>query len=185
MKYTEEIIRKHFSHSFMGYDMEEVDFFLDELIDRFEALEAERKELLSAMEYLLERVEEYGSPKEQDKRRLAAAENTFRRLNATPAQSVASGPVRVTKARRNERKPAEKQIIQSETEPQKAMRPELEEKDTFEDSANEFVEKESETVLSAPDTAEFVPSLMDEMESVLMKQNETEQSEERKGGMLP
>lgn len=172
MKYAEEIVRKHFSHSFMGYDMEEVDFFLDEVIDRFDAMEAERRELLSAMEYLLERVEELGSPEEQDRRRLAAAENTFRRLNATPAQSVSAGPVRVATVKKEERRSASAEPVQKK-------------RTVSEPKEDEPVAIELETGESAPDTAQFVPTLMDEMESILKKPADTEPTGGRKGGMLP
>lgn len=53
----DEIIQKEFSRSFFGYDMQEVDSFLDEVIDQFEKLEGERKEMISAMEYLLNKLE--------------------------------------------------------------------------------------------------------------------------------
>lgn len=54
---TEDIINKVFARSFMGYDIEQVDFFLDEVIERFEQYESEKKEMLIAMEYLLNKLE--------------------------------------------------------------------------------------------------------------------------------
>ncbi|MEA4938200.1 MAG: DivIVA domain-containing protein [Christensenella sp.] len=53
----EDIVNKVFARSFLGYDMEQVDLFLDEIIERFEQYEAEKKEMLLAMEYLLNKLE--------------------------------------------------------------------------------------------------------------------------------
>jgi cell division septum initiation protein DivIVA len=41
----------------MGYDIEQVDFFLDEIIETLERYEAEKREMLAAMEYLMKQVE--------------------------------------------------------------------------------------------------------------------------------
>ena len=54
---TDEIINKVFTRSFMGYDIEQVDLFLDEVIEAMERYEAEKREMLSAMEYLLKKLE--------------------------------------------------------------------------------------------------------------------------------
>ena len=53
----EDIIQKEFSRSFFGYDMQEVDTFLDGVIDQMERMEGERKEMIAAMEYLLGKLE--------------------------------------------------------------------------------------------------------------------------------
>lgn len=53
----EDIVNKAFTRSFLGYDIEQVDLFLDEVIERFEQYEAEKKEMLLAMEYLLNKLE--------------------------------------------------------------------------------------------------------------------------------
>lgn len=53
----EDIVNKVFARSFLGYDMEQVDLFLDEIIERFEQYEADKKEMLLAMEYLLNKLE--------------------------------------------------------------------------------------------------------------------------------
>jgi len=50
---TDEIVNKVFTRSFMGYDIEQVDLFLDEVIEAMERYEAEKREMLSAMEYLM------------------------------------------------------------------------------------------------------------------------------------
>lgn len=55
---VEDIVNKVFARSFMGYDIEQVDFFLDEVIERFEQYESEKKEMLLAMEYLLNKLEQ-------------------------------------------------------------------------------------------------------------------------------
>lgn len=54
---TDEIVNKIFTRSFMGYDMEQVDRFLDEIIETLERYEAEKREMLSAMEYLMKKLE--------------------------------------------------------------------------------------------------------------------------------
>lgn len=54
---TEDIVNKVFARSFMGYDIEQVDRFLDEIIESLERYEAEKKEMLTAMEYLLGKLE--------------------------------------------------------------------------------------------------------------------------------
>ena len=57
----DEIVNRVFSRSFMGYDMREVDVFLDDVIDQLERYESERKEMLIAMEYLLDKLERGGA----------------------------------------------------------------------------------------------------------------------------
>ena len=54
---TDEIVNKNFTRSFMGYDIEQVDLFLDEVIETIERYEAEKREMLSAMEYLMKKLE--------------------------------------------------------------------------------------------------------------------------------
>lgn len=54
-----DIVNKEFSRSFMGYDMREVDYFLDEIIEQLETYERERQEMLTAMEYLLRELEQF------------------------------------------------------------------------------------------------------------------------------
>lgn len=54
---TEEIVEKVFARSFMGYDIEQVDVFLDEVIEALERYEAEKQEMLNAMEYLMRKLE--------------------------------------------------------------------------------------------------------------------------------
>jgi len=54
---VEDIVSKVFARSFMGYDIEQVDLFLDEVIERFEQYESEKREMLLAMEYLLNKLE--------------------------------------------------------------------------------------------------------------------------------
>ena len=53
----DEIVNHVFTRSFMGYDIEQVDFFLDEIIETLERYEAEKREMLAAMEYLMKQVE--------------------------------------------------------------------------------------------------------------------------------
>ena len=55
----DDIINAEFSRSFMGYDMKEVDSFLDAVIEQMESNEKERREMLTALEYLLHEIEQY------------------------------------------------------------------------------------------------------------------------------
>jgi cell division initiation protein len=54
---TDEIVNQVFTRSFMGYDIEQVDVFLDEVINTIERYEAEKREMLAAMEYLMKKLE--------------------------------------------------------------------------------------------------------------------------------
>ena len=54
----DDIINAEFSRSFMGYDMKEVDSFLDAVIEQMESNEKERREMLTALEYLLHEIEQ-------------------------------------------------------------------------------------------------------------------------------
>ena len=53
----DEIVNKVFTRSFMGYDIEQVDGYLDEVIETLERYEAEKREMLAAMEYLMKKLE--------------------------------------------------------------------------------------------------------------------------------
>jgi DivIVA domain-containing protein len=53
----DEIVNQVFTRSFMGYDIEQVDVFLDEVIETLERYEAEKQEMLAAMEYLMKKLE--------------------------------------------------------------------------------------------------------------------------------
>lgn len=55
---TEDIVNRVFTRAFMGYDIEQVDVFLDEVIEALERYEAEKKEMLAAMEYLMKKLEQ-------------------------------------------------------------------------------------------------------------------------------
>ena len=87
---SEEIVNREFSRAFLGYDIREVDEFLDTLIDRFEKLETQRKQMLIAMEYLLKRLEDADDLPADVRRTLAASEKALRRLTA-PDGEPASG----------------------------------------------------------------------------------------------
>lgn len=54
---TEDIVNQVFTRSFMGYDIEQVDLFLDEVIVAIERYESEKREMLAAMEYLMKKLE--------------------------------------------------------------------------------------------------------------------------------
>lgn len=87
----EDIVNKVFSRSFLGYDMEQVDLFLDEIIERFEQYEAEKKEMLLAMEYLLNKLEhEQQLPITEMRKAIDTGKTQKKRL---PAGSRLSAPI--------------------------------------------------------------------------------------------
>lgn len=105
---TEDIINQVFTRSFMGYDIEQVDLFLDEVIAAIERYESEKREMLAAMEYLMKKLE-HGQKmplsdmkKAIDSERLQPAKN----LPASPdeakatARSIVRGGAGTTKPMR-------------------------------------------------------------------------------------
>ena len=89
----DDIIKKEFSKSFMGYDIHEVDLFLDQVIDQIEKYEAERHEMLTAMEFLLKEFEQMEKVSTLTSKPLEMAEKTPIRL-----QRSNTGLTRVKKA---------------------------------------------------------------------------------------
>ena len=63
---AENIVNKEFRKSLFGYDREDVDKYLDELIVQLRQMEDERKEMVSTIEYL---VSELGALGAEDARR--------------------------------------------------------------------------------------------------------------------
>ena len=53
MMTVEAIANKSFRRTFLGYDLEEVDNFLDEIIQQIQQMEQERKELTDTIDYLV------------------------------------------------------------------------------------------------------------------------------------
>lgn len=100
---TDEIVNKVFTRSFMGYDIEQVDLFLDEIIETLERYEAEKREMLSAMEYLMKKLERgqkmplsdmkkaIDSGRTQQKPALPDAESATDEEQRTSARSIARG----------------------------------------------------------------------------------------------
>lgn len=56
---AQQIHEKNFEKGFKGYDMDEVDAFLDEIVDSFDRLSRENKELNSRIEALNTQIESY------------------------------------------------------------------------------------------------------------------------------
>ncbi len=54
---ADDIVNARFTKVFRGYDIQEVDLFLDEVIDTLDELEEERDTLLSRLEALLEELD--------------------------------------------------------------------------------------------------------------------------------
>ncbi len=53
MMTVEAIANKSFRRTFLGYDLEEVDDFLDEIIRQLRQMEQERRELTDTIDYLV------------------------------------------------------------------------------------------------------------------------------------
>lgn len=84
-----DIVNKEFSRSFMGYDMREVDYFLDEIIEQLETYERERQEMLTAMEYLLRELEQFDEIADD-------AEKQIQQADAPQASAAPEGRARRT-----------------------------------------------------------------------------------------
>lgn len=56
---SDDIVKARFTKVFRGYDVQEVDLFLDEVIRTLDEMERERNMLLSRMEALLAQLDEY------------------------------------------------------------------------------------------------------------------------------
>jgi DivIVA domain-containing protein len=57
---AENIVNKEFRKSLFGYDREDVDKYLDELIVQLRQMEEERKEMVATIEYLVSEVTDQG-----------------------------------------------------------------------------------------------------------------------------
>ena len=58
---AENIVNKEFRKSLFGYDREDVDKYLDELIVQLRQMEAERREMVATIEYLVSEVTAQGA----------------------------------------------------------------------------------------------------------------------------
>ena len=58
---AENIVNKEFRKALFGYDREDVDRYLDELIAQIRQMEAERKEMVATIEYLVSEVTAQGA----------------------------------------------------------------------------------------------------------------------------
>ena len=109
----EDIVNKVFARSFLGYDMEQVDLFLDEIIERFEQYEAEKREMLLAMEYLLNKLEhEQQLPITEMRKAIDTGKTQKKRL---PAGSRLNAPIAT------EPQPPKLPIRQEETKPARTI----------------------------------------------------------------
>ncbi|MBR0507790.1 MAG: DivIVA domain-containing protein [Clostridia bacterium] len=57
---AESIVNKEFKKSLFGYDREDVDRYLDELIVQLRQMETERKEMAATIEYLVSELSQQG-----------------------------------------------------------------------------------------------------------------------------
>lgn len=102
---TEDIVNKVFTRSFMGYDIEQVDRFLDEVIECLEEYEAEKKEMLAAMEYLLDKLEKGQKLPLGEMRKAIGADKPAKKRPLPPERALeAAAP---EKRRERPAKPAE------------------------------------------------------------------------------
>ena len=95
----DEIVSHVFTRAFMGYDIEQVDVFLDEIIGTLERYEAEKREMLAAMEYLMKKLEHGQKVPLADMKK--AIDSGIEQGNALPDGA---------KAREDEQKPAARSI---------------------------------------------------------------------------
>ena len=65
---ADNIVNKEFRKSLFGYDREDVDKYLDELIEQLRAMEKERKEMASTIEYLVSELTAQGVENPAEKR---------------------------------------------------------------------------------------------------------------------
>ena len=127
----DDIVNKVFSRSFMGYDIEQVDGFLDEIIEALERYESEKREMLNAMEYLMKKLE-HGQrmPLADMKKAIDSGRSSQKKFTAEGVESIApeepkaarsitrgagtAKPVRTQKVNRVKAEPdAKEQIIQA------------------------------------------------------------------------
>lgn len=62
---AENIVNKEFRKALFGYDREDVDKYLDELIVQLREMEAERKEMVATIEYLVSEITAQNEQSEQ------------------------------------------------------------------------------------------------------------------------
>lgn len=65
---ADNIVNKEFRKSLFGYDREDVDKYLDELIEQLRAMEKERIEMASTIEYLVSELTAHGAENSAEKR---------------------------------------------------------------------------------------------------------------------
>lgn len=109
---TEDIVKREFSRAFLGYDIREVDAFLDELIERIEQLEAQRKQTLNAMENLLKRLADTDGLPDDVARVAANGDKLMRKLIGGEAESTDGAAARARKGDKAARRiePPDKRI---------------------------------------------------------------------------
>lgn len=135
---TEDIVEKVFARSFMGYDIEQVDLFLDEVIEALERYEAQKQEMLNAMEYLMRKLERGQQvPLADMKKAIDSGRTVPQKENADAraeepkpaarsiARSAAAKPMRAPKVSRiKAEQEAKERIIREAQEAQQACSPE-------------------------------------------------------------
>ena len=173
----EDIIKKEFAHSFMGYDMQEVDVFLDAVIERLEKMELERGEMTAAMERLLKKVDRL-------EKALAAKANEQPAIEEAepPARKLSSGgPVRVQGTRfaasgeaiekldpRAERPASATQPRVRRPVPHATQAPAAAPAAPAEPTAAAQVAVEIETGVFAPDPKTLIPDLISGVEEAIL-----------------
>lgn len=188
---TEDIVKKEFSRSLMGYDMQEVDVFLDAIIDRIEKMETERDELITAMEKLLKRVERLEKTKEnsiaeggeggRQKLTASSAPATSGPVHVQGGKSVANAAPQPQKKRPQDtvkkEAPAYAKPIRPAAQPQPAPETHVaanppqqtaKAEPASATSAPVAVAIEMETGIQTPDEGELLPDLIDDIESALL-----------------
>lgn len=62
---AENIAQKSFRRTLLGYDLEQVDGFLDEIILQLQQLDKERLEMANTIQYLSDELRKLSSPQEK------------------------------------------------------------------------------------------------------------------------
>ncbi len=92
MMTVEAIANKSFRRTFLGYDLEEVDDFLDEIIRQIQQMEQERRELTDTIDYLVGELKNAGIVPMDRETAYVAEPVSPHAASTTPASARPSSP---------------------------------------------------------------------------------------------
>lgn len=93
-----EIVEKDFTKSLIGYNCKEVDAFLDDVIEQMESYEKNQKEMLTALDYLLNELEKFESEDKTSKKDKQDSKNVIRQKVKNTADTIRKNIVTSSKA---------------------------------------------------------------------------------------